>query len=62
MLRLGKEKSSHTVKILLEAQAFIRIIIFGGDGSGCLLEATSARKVIKAILKMLLVSLSLFQD
>ena len=36
-----------TIKILLEAWAFITIITFQGDGVGPLLEATSARKVIK---------------
>ena len=35
----------HTLKILLEARAFIRIIPFHGDGDGPLLEATSVRKV-----------------
>ena len=36
-----------TVKILLDIRPFIRIITFHGCGGGHLLEATSARKVIK---------------
>ena len=36
-----------TVKIILEARAFIRIITVHGDGVGPLLDATRARKVIK---------------
>ena len=36
-----------TIKILLEAREFIRIITFHRDGGGPLLEATSARQVIK---------------
>ena len=36
-----------TVKFLLAARLFIRIITFHGDGGGHLLKATSARKVIK---------------
>ena len=36
-----------TIKILLETWAFILIITFYGEVVGPLLEATSARKVIK---------------
>ena len=36
--------SIYTVKILKEAQAFIRMITSRRDGGGHLLEATSARK------------------
>ena len=36
----------NTVKILLEARTFIRIITFDRDGGGPLLEATRLRKVI----------------
>ena len=35
----------NTVKILLQAGRFFRIITFHGDGGGPLLEATSERKV-----------------